>query len=139
MQQIMLFAAAVALLALAALAIRAYFLVKRTHTLLDQVGKLLEAEVTDVVRTLGGAARGVEQAVGKLDKGLEALSSTLQRVDHVTQKLEPESLAHTVGRPALAKLAAWVGGLRKGLARVRRGRGGAVEASAADAEDVTES
>lgn len=130
MQQIMLFAAAVALLALAALAIRAYFLVKRTHALLD-------AEVADVVRTLGGVARGVEQAVGKLDKGLEALSSTLDRVDRVTQKLEPESLAHTVGRPALAKLAAWVGGVRKGFARVRRGR--AVEASAADAEDVTES
>lgn len=137
MQQIMLFAAAVALLALAALAIRAYFLVKRTHTLLDQVGRLVDTEVTEVVRTLGGAARGVEQAVGKLDKGLESLSSTLDRVDRVTHKLEPEYLAHTVAQPVLAKLAAWVGGVRKGLARVRRG--GAVEADASDAEDVTES
>lgn len=132
MQQIMLFAAAVALLALAALAIRAYFLVKRTHTLLDQVGRLLDTEVAGTVRTLGGAARGVEQAVGKLDKGLESLSSTLDRVDRVTHKLEPDYLAHTVAQPVLAKLAAWVGGVRKGIARVRRG--GAVEA-----EDVTES
>ena len=130
MQQVMLFAAAVALLALAALAIRAYLLVKRTHELLD-------AEVADVIRTLGGAARGVEQAVGKLDKGLEALSSTLDRVDRVTQKLEPESLAHTVAQPALAKIAAWVGGIRKGLARARRDKKG--EAGAAEAEDVTES
>jgi len=132
MQQIMLFAAAVALLALAALAVRAYFLVKRTHTLLDQVGGLLDTEVAEVVRRLGGAARGVEQAVGKLDKSLESLSSTLDRVDRVTHKLEPDYLAHTVAQPVLAKLAAWVGGLRRGLARVRRG--GAVEA-----EDATES
>jgi len=130
MQQIMLFAAAVALLALAALAIRAYLLVKRTHELLD-------AEVAEVVRTLGGAARGVEQAVGKLDKGLEALSSTLDRVDRVTQRLEPEYLAHTVAQPALAKIGAWLGGLRKGLARARRGGRG--EAEAAEVEDVTES
>ena len=130
MQQIVLFAAAVALFALAALAIRAYLLVKRTHELLD-------AEVADVVRTLGGAARGVEQAVGKLDTGLESLSSTLDRVDRVTQKLEPESLAQQVTQPALAKIAAWVGGIRKGLARARRDRKG--ETGAAEAEDVTES
>ena len=122
MEKLALLAAAVALLALAAVAIRAYFLVKRIHQLTDQVGRLLESEVSSTIRALGDTARGAQAAVGKLDDGLGSLASSLDRVDRLTAKLEPESLARTVLHPTVARLAAWVGGLRKGLASSRARR-----------------
>jgi hypothetical protein len=119
MEKLALFAAAVALLALAALAIRAYLLVKRIHDLVDQVGRLVDSDVGSTVRAWGDTARGVQQAVGKLDDGFGSLATSLDRVDRLTERLEPESLARTVVQPAVAKIASWLVGLRKGLASAR--------------------
>ena len=119
MEKLALLAAALALLALTALAVRAYFLLKRIHQLVDQVGRLVDSDVASTVRALGDTARGAQQAVGKLDKGLASLANSLDRLDRLTVNLEPESLARTVLQPALAKTVAWLGGVRKGLASVR--------------------
>jgi hypothetical protein len=121
MAELALLAAALAGLAVAALAIRAYYAVKGLHQLIERVGRVVESEVAGAVRTLGETARGVQQTVGKLDEGLQSLANTLDRVDRLSAKLEPESLARTVVTPAVAKLATWIGGLRKGLASARGG------------------
>lgn len=118
MQTFAWFAAGVALLALAALALRLFVLVGRLQVLIERVRTLVDADIASVVQAVGHTARGAEQAVGKLDKGLESLASALARVDGIVEKLEPESLARTVAQPAAAKLAAWVSGLRKGLSSV---------------------
>jgi len=119
MAELALLAAALAGVAVAALAIRGYYAVKGLHQLIDRLGQVVETEVAGAVRTLGETARGVQQTVGKLDDGLQSLANTLERVDRLSAKLEPESLARRVMTPAAAKLATWVGGLRKGLASAR--------------------
>jgi hypothetical protein len=124
MQTFAWFAAAIALLALAALAVRLIMLVARVHALVDKVGGLVENDVASTVRAMGDTARGAQQAIGKLDKGLDSLATSLERVDRITQKLEPESLARTVMQPAVAKVTSWVAGLRRGLSSVlTRGKG----------------
>ena len=123
MTQIALLAATLAALAAAALAIRAYLAVARLQAVIDQVGKAVETDLRATIRAWGNTAQGLQQAVGKLDGSLQSLASTLERVDRVTEKLEPESVARTVVAPAVAKLAAWVAGLRKGLASTRHGKG----------------
>jgi hypothetical protein len=126
MSELVLLAAVVALLALAALAIRAYFLVRRAHQFLDQVGRLVEEEVRVTLGRLAETARGVEKTVGKLDEGLSSLASTLARVDRLGEKLEPESLARTIISPAVGKITSWIAGVRRGMrsVRARKERGG---------------
>jgi hypothetical protein len=125
MENLALFAAALAAFVLAAVGIRVYFLVKRVHRLLD-------SEVGDMVRAWSDVARGVQEAVGKVDDGLSSLATSLQRVDRLTEKLEPEAMARTVLKPTVAKILSWIRGLRKGLASARGGE------KSPTAEDETE-
>jgi hypothetical protein len=125
MELLVLVTAFVALLALTAVAIRLYMLVRRVHQLVD-------GEISATVRNLGETVQGIRRTVGKLDEGLASLNSTLSRVDRVTTTLEPESLARTMAQPALRKLASWLGGLRRGLATVRSQQTGAAAASGED-------
>jgi len=104
-------AAGLAALAIMALAVKAYVVV-------GQVGnsvQSMETEFTATARELAAAARGVQQSVGKLDGGLEALSSTLKRLDRLTEHFEPEVITGTVVLPAIHKLSAWLAGLRRGI------------------------
>jgi hypothetical protein len=122
MAELALLAATLAALAVTAVAIRAYLAMGRLHRLVEQVGKV-EAELAQTIEAWGQTARGVQQAVGNLDDGLKSLAKTLERVDRLTERLEPESVARTVVAPMVAKMAAWVSGLRKGLASARGGKG----------------
>ena len=136
MEGLVQLAAAIALLALAALAIRVYVLVTRVHRLTDQVSRLVESDVAAAIRALGDTARGARHAIGKLDDGFASLAKSLQRIDRLTEKLEPESMAQTVLRPAVAKIGSWLAGVRRGLASVRTRRGrdaGAGEAGETEA------
>ena len=123
MSSLALFALTLAALAAVAVGIRIFVLVGRLQQLLETVKRTVESDVTDTVRELG------EKAVGKLDDGLGSLASSLDRVDRLTEKLEPDSVTRTVVQPAVAKIAAWIGGVRKGMsaARERKARGAAEE------------
>lgn len=110
--------ATLAALALIFLAVKIYLLVARATTLVDKVGRLVDTEIAEAARAWGEAARGVQNAVGKLDQGLESLSVTLGRVDRVAQRLEPEQLTLSMLQPALAKVSSWLGGVRRGLSEV---------------------
>lgn len=134
MEGLVQLAAAVALLALAALAIRAYLFVKRLHRLTDQISRLVESDVAPSIRALGDIAQGARQAVGKLDDGLGSLANSLQRIDRLTEKLEPEAMTRTMLHPAVAKIVSWLTGVRKGIASVRAHRRG--HAGASDAEEA---
>ena len=103
-----------------AVGIGALCLQARIRRLADRFQSVLDSEVTSLVRAWAEAARGVQQAAGELDHGLGALSRTLERLDRLSERLEPDALARTVLQPALAKLLAWVGGLRRGLASARQ-------------------
>jgi len=96
----------------------------RLRRLLAQVENTLDPEVREMLRAWREAAQGVQQAARKLDEGLAALARTLERVDRLSQKLEPDSLARTLLQPAVAKLLAWLAGVQKGLASVRECGGG---------------
>lgn len=124
-----LFAVSLAALAAVAVAIRIFVLLGRVQQLVETVKRTVESDVTDTVRELGETARGVQKAVGKLDDGLGSLASSLDRVDRLTEKLEPDSVTRTVVQPAVAKIAAWIGGVRKGMsaARERKAKGAAEE------------
>jgi len=129
MSSFALFAVSLAALAAVAVAIRIFVLVGRLQQLVETVKRTVESDVTDTVRELGETARGVQKAVGKLDDGLGSLASALDRVDRLTEKLEPDSVTRTVVQPAVAKIAAWIGGVRKGVsaARERKAQGAAEE------------
>lgn len=120
MATVALIAASLAALVLAAVGIRAYFLVKRLHGVLDRVDQLVASDATTTVRALGDTARGAQAAVAKLEDGLSALASTLERVDRLSANLEPDSMARTVAQPIVTKVLAWISGLRKGLGSVRK-------------------
>jgi len=113
-------AATVAMLVCIAVGIGALLLQARIRRLADQMQKTLESEVSTTLRAWRDAAQGLREAVAKLDSGLGSLANTLQRLDRLTEKLEPDALARTLLQPALAKLLAWLGGLRKGLASARQ-------------------
>ena len=97
---------------------KVYVLVARATAVLDKIGRLVDAEMVEAVGAWGEAARGVQNAVGKLDQGLESLSGILARLDRATQRLEPEALTLSVLQPALAKVGSWLGGVRRGLSGV---------------------
>lgn len=118
MENLALLAATLAATALIVLSVRVYALVARATAVVEKAGRLMDTEVTEAVRAWGEAARGVENAVGKLDQGLESLTITLARVDRVTQKLEPETLTLSMLQPAFAKVSSWLGGVRRGLSEV---------------------
>jgi len=129
MTTVALIAASLAGLVLAVVGIRVYFLVLRLHRLLDQVGESVASDVGPTMRALGDTARGAQGAVEKLEKGLTSLASTLDRADRLTAELEPDSMARRVMEPVVAKIVAWISGVRKGLGSVRKGRAGAAEAA----------
>ena len=112
MNTLVMVAALAALLALTAVAIRAYLLIGRVHQLVD-------SEVSATIRSLEETVQGVRRTAGKLDDNLESLGTTLARVERLTATLEPDALARTVAQPALRTLASWLRGLRRGLESVR--------------------
>jgi len=114
--------ACLAAVAVLALAIRSCYLVKRLHQLVDSLSRSVEEELNPAVRSWREAADGVKHAAGKLDSGAASLASTLDRLDHFTEKLEPDSLLRTMMGPAILKLASWVAGFRKGMASVHAGK-----------------
>jgi len=115
-------AATVAMLVCIAVGIGGLLLQARIRRFLDQAERTLQSEITPSVRAWGDAARGISEAAGKLNDGFAPLARTLERADRLTEKLDPEALGRTVLHPALAKLLAWVAGVRKGLASVRGDR-----------------
>ena len=127
MATVALIAAAVAALALAAVGIRLYFLLTR-------IQKLVDSEVASTIRALGDTARGAQETLRKLDKGLTSLGSSLERVDRLTEHLEPESMARKMMKPVVAKIVSWISGVRQGLASVRRRK--AVEKSVGEGEET---
>jgi hypothetical protein len=129
MTTVALIAASLAALVLAAVGIRAYFVVKRLHALLDRVDQLVASDVAATVRALGDTARGAQAAVAKLENGLSTLASTLERVDRLSANLEPDSMARTVAQPVVTKVLGWISGLRKGLGSARKKGAPAVEAA----------
>ena len=118
METLALLAATLAAAALVALIIKAYILVARATALVEKVGQLVDADIATSARSWGEAARGVQTAVGKLERGLESLSSTLARIERMTQRLEAEAMTLSVLQPALAKVGSWLGGLRRGFSGV---------------------
>jgi len=129
MNTLVLAAAFIALVAVTAVAVRAYLLVKRLHDLVDR-------DVSAVIEDLGETVQGTRRAVGKVDDNLDSLASTLARVDRVTAALEPDSLARVVAQPALRKLATWLGGLRRGLATARSQSGSASGGAGEDGSEA---
>ena len=119
MQTVALTAATLTALVFIAVGIRALFLQSRIARLVDQVGRLLDSEVTPAVRAWRETAEGVRTAATTLDSGCVSLASALDRIDRLTEKLEPDSLMRTMVGPAIAKIASWVAGFRKGIASVR--------------------
>jgi len=122
MQTIALTAATLTALVFIAVGIRALFLQCRIARLVDQVGRLLDSEVAPAVRAWREAAEGVRAAATTLDSGCGSLASALDRVDRLTEKLEPDSLMRTMIGPAIVKIASWVTGFRKGIASVHGGK-----------------
>ncbi len=108
--------ATIAALVFIAVGIGALCVQARIRDLVDRLQSILDSEVTPLVRAWTEAARGVQHSAGELDRGLGALARTLDRLDRLTEKLQPDSLARTLLHPALAKLLAWLGGFRKGVA-----------------------
>jgi hypothetical protein len=116
MEKVALGAATLAALAVIVLCVKLYALISRAESVVERLGRLVESEVGSALRSWEEAARGVQAVAGKLDDGLEALASTLHRVDRITAKLEPEVLRLTAIQPTVAKVASWLSGIRKGLA-----------------------
>jgi hypothetical protein len=113
--------AAIAALVFIAVGIGALCLQARIRRLVDQMQKTLESEARTALRAWADAARGVQHSASELDRNLGALARTLDRLDRLTQSLEPDNLARALFHPALAKLLAWLGGFRKGLASAPAG------------------
>lgn len=104
-----------AALAVMVLAIRWFFLIRRLHRLADQVSTAVAAELSEAVRAWRVAAESVQRSAGKLDQGLNCLARTLDRFDRMTENLETGSFARTLMAPTVLKVAAWLGGLQRGL------------------------
>jgi len=109
-------AATLAVLALIGLAVKAYLVLVRAQAALDRFSRLLDEEVAPTMRGWAEAARGVQRAAGKLENGLALLGSSLGRVERLSEKLEPHVLTVAALQPAIARVSAWLSGMRKGLA-----------------------
>ena len=118
METLVLLAAMLAAAALIVVSVKAYFLMVRAQAVVDDLGRLVESELTPTVRAWGETARGVQEATRKLDEGLGSLARTLGRVDRISEKLEPEVVTFSVIQPVLTKVVSWLGGVRKGLGEV---------------------
>lgn len=105
-------------LAVVVVSVRLYLVAVRAQAAVERMRRLAEVELSETIRAWGEAARGVERAAGKLEEGMGKLASTLHRVDRVAERIEPDLLALSALQPALAKVGAWLGGVRKGLATV---------------------
>jgi len=114
-----LIAAVIAAAAVTVVCIRTYLFLDRAQAALDRLNALVATDASVAVHAWAEAARGVQRAAGKLEDGLGSLNACLGRVDRVTEKLEPDLLAVSVIQPAIAKLSAWLGGVRKGLSDIR--------------------
>ncbi len=127
METVLMVAALLAAVAVLALALRAYSFVKRLHQVVDALGRTVEQELNPAVRAWREAAEGVRTAANTLDSGCASIASALDRVDRLTEKLEPlggqaDWLMRTMIGPAIAKVASWVSGFRKGIASVHGGK-----------------
>jgi hypothetical protein len=118
METLVLLAAMLAAAALIVVSVKAYFLMVRAQAVVDDLGRLVESELTSTVRAWGETARGVQDATRKLDEGLGSLARTLGRVDRISEKLEPEVVTFSVIQPVVTKVVSWLGGVRKGLGEV---------------------
>jgi hypothetical protein len=118
METLVLLAAMLAAAALIVVSVKAYFLMVRAQAVVDDLGRLVESELTPTVRAWGETARGVQDATRKLDEGLGSLARTLGRVDRISEKLEPEVVTFSVIQPVVTKVVSWLGGVRKGLGEV---------------------
>ena len=133
MSTVALIAASLAALVLAVVGIKVYVLLTRVHRLLDQVGRILESDVRPTIEALGGVAQGARRAVGKVDDGLTSVANALERVDRLTGRLEPDSVARGVVEPLVAKILAWITRGQKGAASA--GKPGASETSVEQGEE----
>lgn len=133
MSTVALIAASLAALVLAVVGIKVYVLLTRVHRLMDQLGRILESDVRPTIEALGGVAQGARKAVGKVDDGLTAVASTLERVDRVTGQLEPDSVARGLLEPLVARILAWITRGQRGAASA--GKAGACETSAERGEE----
>ena len=122
METLLVVAAFLAAVAVLALALRAYYFVRRLHQVVDSLGRTVEQELNPAVRAWREAAEGVRKAATTLDSGCASIASALDRVDRLTERLEPDSLMRTMVGPAIAKIASWVSGFRKGIASVHGGK-----------------
>ena len=118
METLALLAATLAAAALIAVSVKAYFALVRAESVVEGLGQLVESEFAPMVREWGETARGVQGAARKLDEGLGSLARTLGRLDRISERLEPEVVTLSVIQPALAKVASWLGGVKKGLGDV---------------------
>jgi hypothetical protein len=117
--RIAVFFGLLAAVAVVVLATRWFLLIGRLHRFVDQVSAAVGGEVSEAFRSWRAAAESVQRSAAKLDEGLNCLARTLDRVDRMSEKLETGSLGG-VFAPAVLKLAAWVGGLQKGLSSVHQ-------------------
>jgi hypothetical protein len=120
MSSVALIAITLAALAVAALAVRTYVLVRRAHEVVDRVAEVVDTDIAGTAQAWRETARGVQQAAGKLERGLSSLASTADRLDRLAAKLDQEPLARLLVAPTLSKLSAWVAGVRRGLAKTHR-------------------
>lgn len=111
MTEVALAAGALAALAVIALVVRAFFLVKRVQSVWQQVQRTVESELAPSLRAWGEAAQGVQQAARKLDGVLAGLDSIVQRLDRLSQRLDSGLLMGA----AVTKVTAWLAGVRRGL------------------------
>jgi hypothetical protein len=124
MQTVALVVATVTALVFTAVGVRALFLQARIGRLIEQAGGTLDSDVRQALAAWVEAARGLQQAVGKLEQGMTALNRSLDRVDRITKTLEGDLHALSVVQPVISRIGSWLGGVRKGLSKVGGGRAG---------------
>jgi hypothetical protein len=118
MQTVALVVATVAALVLTAVGVRALFLQARIGRLIEQAGRTLDSDARQALGAWTEAARGLQQAVGKLEQGAAALNRSLDRVDRITKTLEADLRALSVIQPTISRIGSWLGGVRKGLSEL---------------------
>jgi len=118
MQAIALVAATAVALIFAVVGVRALFLQARIGRLIEQAGRALDLDVRQALGAWTEAARALHQAVQNLEQGAAALNRTLERVERITRTLEADLHALSAVQPAISRIGAWLGGVRRGLSDI---------------------
>jgi len=118
MQTVALVVATVAALVFTAVGVRALLLQARIGRLIEQAGRTLDPDVRQALAAWAEAARGLQQAVGKLEQGMAVLNRSLDRVDRITKTLEADLDTLSAIQPVVSRIGSWLGGVRKGLSEV---------------------